>query len=75
MEDDTLKLPSFNEFVSNINVDEMNYDMERFATQRIKYGTAPFTHEQYLLLSETIFTTQLSILAQYHQWLSEQLSE
>lgn len=69
-----MKLPSFNDFVQSVNMSEVSYDINKFASEDLKHSSDLFTQEQYTFLTNTMVTMQLALLAQYHQWLSEQLT-
>lgn len=68
-----LKIPPFSEFVQSVDMSKLNYDINRFATEDLRHSSCLFTEEQYAFLTSTAVTMQLALLAQYHQWLSEQL--
>lgn len=68
-------LPPFTEFLSSIDPDKLDYDLSLFSTPDMKEKYNPFTQEQYTLLVKTNLTMTKALLAQYHQWLSEQLPE
>lgn len=70
-----MKLPTFDEFIDSVNMNELSYDLSRFATDELKKTNSLFTKEQNDFLSATIVTMLYAFLQQYHQWLSEQLSE
>lgn len=68
-----MTLPSFNEFLANIDPDKMDYDLSMYSFQDMKEPYNPFSKEQYTLLVKTNITMTRALLAQYHQWLTEQL--
>lgn len=70
-----MKLPSFNEFLLSIDPDKMDFDLSLYSSPDLKENFNPFTKEQYTLLVKTNITMTKALLAQYHQWLNEQLSE
>lgn len=69
-----MKIPPFSEFIKSVNMSEISYDMNRFATDDLRQSSDLFTQEQYTFLTNTMVTMQVALLAQYHQWLSEQIS-
>ena len=68
-----MTLPAFNEFLSNIDPDKMDYDLSMYSFQDMKEPYNPFSKEQYTLLVKTNITMTRALLSQYHQWLTEQL--
>lgn len=68
-----MTLPSFNEFLANIDPDKMDYDLSMYSFQDMKEPYNPFSKEQYTLLVKTNITMTRALLSQYHQWLTEQL--
>lgn len=70
-----MKLPSFNEFLISIDPDKIDYDLSMYSSAQLKENYNPFTQEQYALIVKTNLTMMKALLAQYHQWLNEQLTE
>lgn len=68
-----MDFPSFSEFVASIDLEKVEYDISRFAPNELNKKTDLFTEEQYAFIAKTISTMQLTLLAQYHQWLNEQI--
>jgi len=70
-----MKLPSFNEFLTSIDPEKMDFDLSLYSTPEMRENFNPFTKDQYTLLVKTNLAMTKALLAQYHQWLNEQLSE
>nr|DAJ03961.1 MAG TPA: hypothetical protein [Caudoviricetes sp.] len=69
------RLPSFADFLSQINIDSFSYDINRFSTEDIKQPTDMFTNEQYAFLMKSYSAMSLALLQSYHSWLTEQLEQ
>lgn len=69
------RLPSFADFLSQINMDSFSYDINRFSTEDIKQPTDMFTNEQYAFLMKSYSAMSLALLQSYHSWLTEQLEQ
>lgn len=70
-----MHIPPFSDFLSSIDQDKLEYDLSFFSTQDMKEKYNPFTQEQYILLVKTNIAITKAFLAQYHQWIAEQLDE
>lgn len=70
-----MNIPPFSDFLSSIAQEKLEYDLSFFSTQDMKESYNPFTKEQYSLLVKTNLAITKAFLAQYHQWISEQLDE
>lgn len=68
-----MKLPPFSEFKESLDVNKLTYDVEIIAHASLREPNENFTKDQYLILEKIIFAETLSILQQYHSWLSEKL--
>lgn len=64
-------MESFSHFEQNINWNKFVYDLERIAPEDLKRSSSLFTQEQYDFLTKTMAVMSLSLLRQYHEWLSE----
>lgn len=70
-----MRLPSFLEFLASVNLNSLNYDIDKFSTAELKTPTDTFTEEQYKLLCKTNITMFFALLQQYHEWLEIQLQK
>lgn len=70
-----MTIPSFADFLSSLNLNSINYDIDKFSTTDLKSPTNAFTVEQYKMLCSTDITIALALLQQYHEWLEKQLRE
>lgn len=68
-----MELPPFPAFVQSVDFDKLKYDLSMFATPDLKKSSDLFTQDQYTFLLNSFTTMSISLLQQYHQWLSEQL--
>lgn len=68
-----MNLPPFSDFIQNIDMNKFSYDLAMNATEALKRPSDVFTQEQYLFFCETVSSMIITYLAQYHQWISEQL--
>lgn len=69
------RLPSFADFLSQVNMDSFSYDVARFSTDDLKVPSDLFTEAQYEFLMKSYAATALALLQSYHSWLSEQLQQ
>lgn len=70
-----MKMPPFSDFIKSVDLDKLSYDLELHASSVLKDETNLFTQEQYEFLTATFATMSLTLLRQYHQWLSESTNE
>ena len=70
-----MKLPPFQAFLKSVDPQKFNYDLEEmYSSKRAMAETTAFTQKQYDLVVHTSLAITYTLLAQYHQWLNEQLS-
>lgn len=69
-----MMLPSFQEFLNTFDIEKLDYDMRRFTDAKAMADTTALAQKQYNLVVNTNLGLTYAILAQYHQWLIEQLS-
>ena len=70
-----MKLPPFQDFLESLDMNKFRYDLSLYSPQNLKENYNPFTPEQYRLIADTNFAMIQSLLAQYHQWLREQIEK
>lgn len=70
-----MKLPAFQCFLDEFNCTKFDYDLARLASPDLKKPSDLFTEEQYSFIIKTILSLLRAFLAQYHEWLEENLSE
>lgn len=70
-----MNIPPFSDFLESFNPEKLSYDLELHASSVLKDETNLFTQEQYEFLTATFATMSLTLLRQYHQWLSESTNE
>ncbi len=72
-----MNLPTFQDFLEYAQgrKDTLDYDTNRFCSQRLKTPGNPFSTEEFTILTDTCVATSLAFLAQYHQWLMDQINE
>lgn len=68
-----MTLPPFSDFINSLDAEKISYDLGMYSSPDMAEPYNPFTKEQYLLLVKTNITMMQTLLAQYHEWLSEQL--
>lgn len=69
------RLPPFKSFLNYAagHTDELKYDVGMFSSDRLKEPPNPFSKEEYIILGDTISAMVFAYLAQYHQWIAEQI--
>ena len=70
-----MNIPAFSEFLSSVNLNTLNYDIDKIAPISLKNPTDIFTKEQYKFLCSTDITIVLALLQQYHDWLVKELEK
>lgn len=70
-----MKIPIFADFLSSINLNSLNYDIDKFAPSVLQNPTDTFTKEQYEFLCKTNVTMMLALLQQYHEWLAKEIAK
>lgn len=68
-----MNIPSFYDFMRSIDIEKIKYDVSQFSAPELKENYNPFSKEEYALITNTNMAMIMAVLAQYHQWLSEQL--
>lgn len=68
-----MKIPSFDEFVKQVNFSALSYDLARFAGDDLKHSSDLFTQDQYNFLTQSYAAMSLALLQSYHEWLFETL--
>lgn len=68
-------IPSFQEFLvfANDRREIIGYDLDRFSSELLKTPGNPHPNETIALITDTCIAVTITILAQYHQWLAEQI--
>lgn len=68
-------IPSFQEFLvfANDRHETIGYDFDRFSSELLKTPGNPHSRETIALIADTCVSVTMTILAQYHQWLAEQI--
>ena len=67
------KLPSFQDFISQFNLDSFIFDLGKASPDFLKHSSNLFTQEQYKFLMSSYSALAIALLRRYHEWLSEQL--
>lgn len=69
------RLPPFKDFLNFAagHIDELKYDADAFSSDRLKAPPNPFSKDEYIVLGDTISAMVFAYLAQYHQWIAEQI--
>jgi len=67
------KLPPFSDFIKQLDFNTFSYDLNSFASKRLKEPSDSFTQEQYDFMTATCSALSLALLQAYHQWIAEQL--
>lgn len=68
-------MPSFQEFLvfANDRRETIGYDFDRFSSELLKTPGNPHPKETIALIADTCIAVTTTILAQYHQWITEQI--
>lgn len=68
-------IPSFQEFLKFVDDrrDAMLYDFDRFSPELLKTPGNPHPKETIALIADTSISVTLTLLAQYHQWITGQI--
>lgn len=70
-----MQLPPFSEFTKSLDFEKLDYDLNSFASSNLKKPSDLFSEEQYSFLTQTMSAMLLSMLQQYHQWLTQKIAE